>query len=451
MPIRGHSTTSISHTGSDWKLRQYRHSTSALHGALELQQSLSWEKELNLAGDVEQSKPKRRSRTETVDGRKVTFALMKEVNQMPEISRKERLQSDWRNINVDKSSAYQRMQHELQQYLMQQSIPLLTVYYLGFFLLQNAFFAAFWYSTEDKCCDDPNMTFAEIFNFAVQTSSTIGYGGYWPKGYFNNALVVLVTVLSICQATVYAGLLFFRFITPQCNVHFSEVITMSNVLGRPCFEIRIGNADGKANKLINVDASLCVTSVQEYEDPDDYTARKVVQTEDLQLAVSTQHKLNGVWTIRHFVDEKSPLYGFRFDEFPGNAIYSIQLNVKAIQEVTKGEVYSQTAYQVHDIMIGHRFVDMAIWDPKTRRGFFDYDKLSAIQPSFVWYPTPGCEVRPDNSPVVEHNRRDSGRDEFSDHYNDENNNTTTTTKKTDVENGEANFREHENGDETMKA
>lgn len=409
MPAR--ATSSKAHSGSEWKLRAYRQSTSALHGALELQHSLSYNEEDE---KDEQSKPKRRSRTETVDGRKVTLALMRDVTQLPETSRKERLASDWRNINVKKHSVFRRFEHELQQYLMQRSIPLLTVFYLIIFLFMNIFFAGFWYITEDKCCDDPDMTFAEIFDFSVQTSSTIGYGGYWPKGYFNNALVVLISVLSICQATVYAGLLwvlykevlsfynadtavylhtskyensFFRFITPKCHIEFSEVITMSNVLGIPCFEIRIGNADGKANKLINVDASLCVTSVQEYTDPDDHMPRKVVQTEDLALAVSSQHKLNGIWTIRHFVDDKSPLYGFRFDEFPGNAIYSIQLNVKAIQQVTKGEVYSQTAYQVHDIMVGQRFVDMAIWDPKSRKGYFDYNKMSSIQPAYVWYPT----------------------------------------------------------------
>lgn len=202
MPAR--ASSSKAHSGSEWKLRAYRQSTSALHGALELQHSLRYNEEDE---QDEKSKPKRRSRTETVDGRKVTLALMRDVTQLPETSRKERLASDWRNINVKQHSVFRRLEHELQQYLMQRSIPLLTVFYLIIFLFMNIFFAGFWYITEDKCCDDPDMTFAEIFDFSVQTSSTIGYGGYWPKGYFNNALVVLISVLSICQATVYAGLL----------------------------------------------------------------------------------------------------------------------------------------------------------------------------------------------------------------------------------------------------
>ena len=203
----------------------------------------------------------------------------------------------------------------------------------------------FW-DREGHCCADPDMTFAQVFDFAVQTSSTIGYGGYWPKGYMNNALVVLLTLMSIVLSTVYAGLLFFKFITPQANIEFSDVIAMSNVLGEPCLEIRIGNSDGRANPLINGEANLWVTSVQEYRAPGEFAKRKVVQTENLHLAVSQVPKVNGVWTIRHFIDENSPLYGLRLDEFPATTIYSINLNFKAIQVITKGEVFAQTAYQV---------------------------------------------------------------------------------------------------------
>lgn len=161
-------------------------------------QSLSW----TVGGDVEEpesSKPKLRSRVDAIDGPKVTFVLTMEVNQT---SRKEHL-SDWPNINVKRRSAHLQWQHCLQQYLMLQSIPVLPVCYLIILLSMNVFFAIVWYVTEYKCCDDIPMTFAEIFDFSLQTSSTIGCGGYWTKDYFNNALVVLIRVLSICRATVY--------------------------------------------------------------------------------------------------------------------------------------------------------------------------------------------------------------------------------------------------------
>lgn len=162
-------------------------------------------------------------------------------------------------------------------------------------------------------------------------------------------------------------------------------MTLSNVMGQPCLEIRVGNTDGCNNKLINAEANLTVVSSQTYRSHDG-KARQITQPEDLKLAVSSQHLLVGVWTLRHFIDETSPLYGFRFDEFPGNTIYEFQLNIKAIQTLTKGEVFAQTIYEVADVLVGHTFEDQATWNSDTRKGHFDYAKMSSTRPSRVWYP-----------------------------------------------------------------
>jgi hypothetical protein len=61
-------------------------------------------------------------------------------------------------------------------------------------------------------------------------------------------------------------------------------------------------------------------------------------------------------------------------------------SVKAIQFLTKGEVFAQTAYGVEDIMIGHRFEDQAVWNADTKTGHFDFAKMSSTIPSLVWYP-----------------------------------------------------------------
>mmetsp|Transcript_16096 Transcript_16096/g.39422 ORF Transcript_16096/g.39422 Transcript_16096/m.39422 type:complete len:429 (-) Transcript_16096:624-1910(-) len=379
MPVRSHHHGGHGSNTGDWKLRSYqrRKTHSMLNGATEL---------AKVDNDIEE--PGQTTRTVETDGHKVNFQLLKSVTKRPTTSRKERMESEWTNINVHKSRALGRIGHRCQRWLTSKDPIYLTVLYLVLYLSMNAIFAAVWYFFDRKgrCCEDESMTYAQVFDFAVQTSSTIGYGGYWPKGYLNNALVVVITLLSIVLSTVYAGLLFFKFITPQANIEFSDVIAMSNVLGEPCLEVRIGNADGRANALINGEANLWVTSIQEYRAPGEFAKRRVVQTENLHLAVSQVPKVNGVWTIRHFIDEHSPLYGLRLDEFPATTIYSLNLNFKAIQVITKGEVFSQTAYQVEDIMVGYCFEEQAVWDPKTKTGYHDYSKLSKTKPSFVWYP-----------------------------------------------------------------
>jgi len=367
---------------SGWKLRTYRNSNSMLHGALKM-------------AKVESTMET--SRTAMIDGKEVTFSLVKNLTKRPETSRAERINLNWRSVNVNETSFLGRSAVTVRRWLTKRDIPMLTLLYLVAFLGMNALFAlGFYYGDEGKCCEDPSMTFAQVFDFAVQTSSTIGYGGFWPKGYVNNVLVVLLTVLSILLSTVYAGLLFFKFITPEANLEFSEVMTLSNVLNEPCLEIRVGNADGYGNPLINAEARLTIRSSQEYLCEDGKSKKNLSQTEELPLAVSSHHRLDGVWVLRHYIDYKSPLYGFRFDEFPASNINLFQLSIKAIQELTKGEVYGFAMYQTQDLLIGHQFEDQVDWNPETRRAVFDYAKLSSTHPALVWYPNPKDHLPKEN-------------------------------------------------------
>ncbi|CAJ1948881.1 unnamed protein product [Cylindrotheca closterium] len=356
------------------KLRSTRNMESFLHSASELS---------NHDNDIE--KPAEKKRCVDIDGHKVIFTLVKNETQRPKASRKERQEFEITNKNVKlPGNCHER---KIRRFLLTFDIPALTVMYLVSFVVMNACFAGLWSIESDGCCGDGSMTFWQHFDFAVQTSSTIGYGGYWPRGYWNNTLVVLLTAFSILFSTVYAGLVFFKFITPEANIEFSEVMTLSNVMGQSCIEIRVGNVDASSNKLINAEASLTVVSHQEYQSEDEGDkVLKISQPEDLKLAVTSQHLFFGVWTLRHFIDETSPLYGFRFDEFPGSTIIGFQLNIKAIQSLTKGEVYAQTRYQVEDLLVGHAFEDQAIWETAIQTAVFDYDKMSSTRPSFVWYP-----------------------------------------------------------------
>lgn len=358
------------------KLRaSIRNMESFLHSASELSHH---------DNDIE--KPRQQTRCVDIDGHKVIFTLAKDETQRPNTSREERRKVvEVINKNVKlRGPCQERM---IRRWLMKFDIPSLTLLYLGAFVVMNACFAGLWTIESDGCCEDASMTFWQHFDFAVQTSSTIGYGGYWPRGYLNNALVVLLTALAILLSTIYAGLLFFKFLTPEANIEFSEVMTLSNVMGHPCLELRVGNTDGTNNKLINAEASLVVVSRQECQSQDGSGKPLIMsQPEDLKLGVATQHLFFGVWTLRHFIDETSPLYGFRFDEFPGNTIHSFQLNIKAIQTLTKGEVYAQTTYHVEDVLVGHAFEDQAIWDKDVLTGTFDYAKMSKTRPSFAWYP-----------------------------------------------------------------
>jgi inward rectifier potassium channel len=211
------------------------------------------------------------------------------------------------------------------------------------------------------------------------------YGGYVPQGHVSNFLVVILSFAATLMNTLFAGLLFTKFVTPVINIQFSEIMTLCNVNGVPCLSIRLGNADGKKNPLTDINVRLTYSYQIPYTDPKG-EENVFAQTEDLTLLSNRQHGLAKVWTLRHVLDESSPLFGLHFKEHPANKIFEFTLSVDAVQNLTKSSVNVQTAYAVEDIMIGHTFKNQVSIDPETKVMISDYSKMSDTEPYPVWYP-----------------------------------------------------------------
>lgn len=321
-------------------------------------------------------------RTGVVDGKKVVFELKTNVNQKPATQRKERLERRHVIVNAHRSPLEVRIRF----WLMHFSLPKLSAAFLAFFVMMNVAFAGLFYATEEHCCGDPSMTFGENFAFSIQTSTTIGYGSFSPSGSISNFLVVVLSYMSTLMNTLFAGLLFTRFVTPVINIQFSEVMTLCNVNGVPCLSFRLGNSDGHANPLTDINVRLTYS----YEIP--YTDHKGAQkffrqTEELKLLSNRQHGLMEVWTLRHVLDESSPLFGLHFEEHPANKIYVFTLSVDAVQDLTKSQVNVQTEYALEDILIGHNFRSvLSVDDEDVKVVTSDFSKMSDTEPYPVWYP-----------------------------------------------------------------
>lgn len=322
-------------------------------------------------------------RTGTVDGEEITFELQMEVTkERPKTGREERQKRKMTLLNADRS----RWDLRARWWLMKYRVASLTLMYVATYLALNFVFAGLWMIQEGKCCDDSGLAYTEIFDFAIQTSSTIGYGGYVPDGHFSNFLVVVITIMTFVLNSIYAGVVVMKFLAPSAAIKFSEVMTLSNVNGVPCLELRVGNADGNDNPLLNVEVRMQYSFILEYSD-EKGEKRSLGQTEDLKLLVDKRAVLDSyVWTLRHMVDENSPLHGLDFFSPPGSHIIDFHVALQATQEATGAMIFAHSGYQVEDVMIGHRFVDQIEYDKQTRVGTCDYAKLSETVPQHIWYP-----------------------------------------------------------------
>lgn len=265
------------------------------------------------------------------------------------------------------------------------SVGMLIVIFFVAFVGMCLFYAALYYALEDGCCGDPDVSFSDTFAFSVQTATTIGYGSFSPVGTLSDFLTVIFSYTATLLNTIFAGLLFTKYVTPVINIQFCDVLTLCNVNGVPCLSFRIGNADGRENPLTDINVRLTYS----YQIP--YTDHKgkekfFRQTETLKLLSSRQHGLKEVWTLRHVIDESSPLFGMNFEEHPANKIYVFTVSVDAVQEVTKSTVNVQEEYGLEDVMIGHTFVSIMHYDKERKINVWDFGKISDTEPNPVWYP-----------------------------------------------------------------
>jgi hypothetical protein len=107
-------------------------------------------------------------RTGIVDGRAVIFELVTDVTQKPAISRSERVKLRIITKNADQSHWETRCRF----WLMHKTVSYLCFAFLATFVFMNVVFAGLFYIDRDKCCGDPTFSFADVFNFAIQTSTT---------------------------------------------------------------------------------------------------------------------------------------------------------------------------------------------------------------------------------------------------------------------------------------
>ena len=183
-------------------------------------------------------------------------------------------------------------------------------------------------------------------------------------------------------------------------------MTLCNVNGVPCLSIRLGAPDGDhLNPMTDINVRLTYSYQIPYSD---YRGeqRFFRQSEDLQLLSNRQSGMKeGIWTLRHVVDEFSPLFGLNFEEHPANKIYVFTLSVDAVQDLTKSSVNLQTEYGLEDILIGHSFVNPMTFDEKDGRvATSDYSQMSDTEPYPVWYPSrTGAHDTRDRTPVKSFN------------------------------------------------
>ncbi len=190
----------------------------------------------------------------------------------------------------------------------------------------------------------------ECFFFSVQTLSTIGYGHIAPLSLPHNLLVTVEALTGMMTIAVITGLIFSRFSRPTARVIFSQPILITNFMGQRSLMFRLANA--RFNHV--VEANLNLVMVQDAVTPEGISLRQQI---DLPLARNRSAIFSFSWTVRHIIDETSPLYKLTADDIAQKQIQFI-VSLLGHDETFAQNIRTRHVYYGKDIVWDRHFVDI---------------------------------------------------------------------------------------------
>ena len=255
--------------------------------------------------------------------------------------------------------------------LLTLSWPWFCAFLLGTYLVLNVGFAALYYAAGD--CVDGMVTgsFASAFFFSVETLATVGYGHMYPATVYGHLVVTAEIVVGMFGTAVMTGLIFVRFSRPTARLVFSRVLVLSTYDGQPCLMLRVGNE--RRQPMVRAEFRLmCIRHEPTREDPSLY------RFHDLRLQVSHMVFFPAAVTIRHLIDEGSPLHGATPESLRERGT-RFMASVECVDKTLQSPVQNEALYDAEDVRFGERFVEIYGDDEQGPRRV-DYGRLHDTEP-----------------------------------------------------------------------
>lgn len=225
------------------------------------------------------------------------------------------------------------------------------------YLTTNLFFGSLYFLAGKDALEGVQLQstyrhFLDCFFFSVQTLATIGYGRIGPNGLWPNILVAIEAFIGLLGLALVTGLLFARFARPTARVAFSKVAIIGKHNGQPTLMFRMANE--RLNQII--EAHVHVVLIRNYTNQEGDSTRKMY---DLQLERDRTPNFGLTWTVRHTIDEKSPLYQTTPSDL-ATMEAEIFISLMGHDDTFSQNIHARFSYTAEDIVWDHRFHDMVV-------------------------------------------------------------------------------------------
>src|ERR1700732_2977455 len=220
----------------------------------------------------------------------------------------------------------------------------------GIYLLINVLFAVLYMLNPHAIAEMAPGSFLAAFFFSVETLATVGYGHMYPETFYGHLIAMLEIMVGMFGLAVITGLIFVRFSRPTARIQFSKVAVIAPFDGVPNLVIRVANLRHQA--MVEPEFRMILLRNTVTVEGDEVRRFRSLHLEfDHLIAFPT------VLTVRHRIDEESPLFGMTPKEFQQQDI-RIVASIVGVDTVIVAPVQSFGDYNYDQIEWNRRFVEI---------------------------------------------------------------------------------------------
>ena len=253
---------------------------------------------------------------------------------------------------------------------MTASWPLFVCGLAAAFLLLNIVFALVYMIGDAPIANAGPRSFADLFFFSVETTSTVGYGDMHPQTMFGHVVATAENFVGLVLLAAMTGLVFSRFSRPRARLIFARNPVVSAHNGLSTLAIRVANA--RNSFMSEATARLWMLGPITTKE-----GRLLVGFQPMKLTKSENPMFALTWTLFHPIDEESPLFGVPSEEIEASE-RNFVLSIAGCDETSAQTVRARATYAAQDLRFDHEFVDVFSLDEDGTR-HVDYSRVHDVR------------------------------------------------------------------------
>ena len=229
--------------------------------------------------------------------------------------------------------------------------PQFAAFVASLYIGLNLFFAALYSFQQNSIAGSTGgHRFFDCFFFSVQTLATVGYGHMYPQTLYGHIISTIEIMTGIFLLAAMTGLIFVRFSRPMARVVFSNTMVIAPLNGKPTLMVRIGNEN--QHSMVEAEFRIMFSRDEPLVEGGDFRYFYVLKLHFDRLTV-----FPAALTLRHTIDDNSPLFGATVGSLEASRALFL-VSVVGIDPVLAASVQTQKDYAWRDIKFGHRFVEI---------------------------------------------------------------------------------------------